>query len=129
MDTPQDSRSVDVPSSSGKSGFPGIPSTVLSAHLDDAVFSAWHLIAGDHDLNVITVFAGIPGPDIITELDRSHGATNSANWVKLRRNDDLAVMSRVGRRPTHLDLLDAGYRAYDSPRIRRALKNRTGDNR
>lgn len=91
-----------------------VPSTcvVLSAHLDDAVFSAWHVLSrGGTDVVVATVFAGIPERGFVAALDRTHGATESAAWVERRRSEDRDVLAAAGCRIVHLPLLDVLYRS------------------
>jgi LmbE family N-acetylglucosaminyl deacetylase len=95
---------------------------VLSPHFDDAVFSAWHVLTAPADVRVVTVFGAIPEPGFVTPLDRSHGAAESAEWVRKRRADDRAALALAGREPTHVDLLDAEYRAHQIPTVREAIE-------
>src|SRR5687767_13836644 len=77
------------------------PCLVLSPHLDDAVFSAWHVLARGADVLVATVFAGVPQPGFVTSLDRAHGAVESAAWVERRRVEDRDVVALTGCRVVH----------------------------
>jgi len=51
--------------------------TVISPHLDDAVFGAGELIAAHPGAIVITAFAGIPSGDGLTGWDRDCGFRGS----------------------------------------------------
>jgi LmbE family N-acetylglucosaminyl deacetylase len=95
---------------------------VLSPHPDDAVFSAFHVLTAGAAVEVIVIFAGIPGGGFVTGLDRSHGATESAAWVQRRLDEDAAVMRALSCRHLHLDFLDAQYRAECFPQLRAALE-------
>jgi LmbE family N-acetylglucosaminyl deacetylase len=88
---------------------PSAPVVILSPHLDDAVWSCYSLLVGPEDVVVATVFAGIPegGPGW---WDAQCGITDSAAHVRARRAEDEAVLSALGRRAVHLDLLDGQYR-------------------
>jgi len=94
---------------------------VLSPHLDDAVLSAWHVLSAQREVAVVTVFAGIPEPGFVTDLDRAHGADESAAWVRRRRRDDRAALALAGRTPVHLDLLDVQFAAFRTPGIRERI--------
>lgn len=98
------------------------PMVVLSPHLDDAVLSAWHVLSSPRDVTIVTVFAGVPEPGFVTDLDRSHGADDSAAWLKRRRLEDRAALAVAGRAPVHLDLLEAQFPAYRIPRVRDAIR-------
>jgi hypothetical protein len=90
------------------------PHVVLSPHPDDAVLSAWHVLVSPHQLQVVTIFAGIPTPGFVTRLDQAHGATDSAAWMRRRLADDRASLALAGRRPHHLDLVEVQYRAHQA---------------
>src|SRR4051794_27565794 len=91
---------------------------VLSPHLDDAVFSAWHVLSATGDVLVVTVFAGVPEAGFVTALDRARGGQESAAVVARRRLEDRAALGLAGRAPVHLDLLDVDYRAFALPEVR-----------
>jgi hypothetical protein len=91
---------------------------VLSPHLDDAALSAWSVLHADMQVRVVTVFAGIPGRGFVTALDRAHGAEESAEWLRLRREQDRAVLARAECEPVHLDLLEVQFPAWQNPAIR-----------
>lgn len=98
------------------------PSTlVLSPHLDDAVLSAWHVLSSPGDVQVVTIYAGVPEPGFVTDLDRAHGAADSAAWLERRRAEDQAALAIAGREPIHLDLLEVQFPAYDIPKVRQAI--------
>jgi len=93
-------------------------SVVLSPHLDDAVLSTWHVVSAPCEVTVVTVFAGIPEHGFVTDLDRSHGAEESAAWLLRRRREDRAALALAGRTPMHLDLPEIQFPAYRNPAIR-----------
>ena len=97
------------------------PCVVLSPHLDDAVLSAWHVLSAPRDVTAVTVFAGIPEPGFVTDLDRSHGAQESAAWVRQRRREDKIALALAGRTPLHLDQLDVQFLAFRDPGIRKLI--------
>lgn len=103
-----------------------MPAVILSPHLDDAVFSLWHVLDSPEDVTVVTVYAGIPEPGFVTPLDFDHGATDSAEWMRRRRQEDANSLEIAQRKPVHLDLLDAQYILYLDPAARSTLHNRTG---
>jgi LmbE family N-acetylglucosaminyl deacetylase len=94
---------------------------VLSPHLDDAVLSAWHVVSAPCSVAVVTVFAGIPEPGFVTDLDRSHGAKESAAWLLQRRREDRAALALAGRTPMHLDLPEIQFAAFQNPEIRELI--------
>jgi LmbE family N-acetylglucosaminyl deacetylase len=97
------------------------PCVVLSPHLDDAVLSAWHVLSAPRDVTAVTVFAGIPEPGFVTDLDRSHGAQESAAWVRQRRREDKTALALAGRTPLHLDQLEVQFLAFRDPEIRKLI--------
>jgi hypothetical protein len=96
-------------------------SLVLSPHLDDAVFSAWHVLSSAPRPRVVSVFAGVPEPGFVTDLDRAHGAEDSAGWLRRRRREDTEALDLVGGEAVHLDLLEVQFPAYRLPRVRQAI--------
>jgi LmbE family N-acetylglucosaminyl deacetylase len=94
---------------------------VLSPHLDDAVLSAWDVLSSPGEVRVVTVFAGIPEPGFVTDLDRAHGAGESAAWMRRRRCDDRAALALAGRTPVHMDLPDVQFAAYRQPGVHEAI--------
>jgi LmbE family N-acetylglucosaminyl deacetylase len=86
------------------------PVLILSPHLDDAAFSVWHVFAESSEVTVLSVFAGVPEEGFVTPLDRSHGALDSAAWVRRRRREDIDALGQTGAAVVHLDLLDGQYR-------------------
>jgi LmbE family N-acetylglucosaminyl deacetylase len=101
--------------------------TIFSPHLDDAVLSAWHVLSSANEIKVITVFAGVPEPGFVPELDRHHGATESAAWVRRRRVDDTAALTAAGAEPVHLDLLEAQFSAFAAAGLRHRIAARPAD--
>jgi LmbE family N-acetylglucosaminyl deacetylase len=94
---------------------PGVPrfdpdaaGTVLSPHLDDAVWACFSLLVRDEPLVVATAFAGIPTGT--GWWDERCGITDSAAHVRKRMAEDRAVLASLGRETVHLPLLDGQYR-------------------
>lgn len=100
---------------------------ILSPHLDDAVLSCWHLLTQPGDVTVINVFAGVPKRSTAAWWDRYTGATNSAQRVRERLEEDRRALALAGRTAVNLDLLDDQYReteqalALVTERITRSL--------
>ena len=99
---------------------------ILSPHPDDAVLSAWHALVSDGDVRVVTIFAGIPDPGIVTALDRTRGATEAAALMRRRREDDNASLALAGRAAVHADLLEVNYQAFHVPEVRDAIEREPG---
>jgi len=54
---------------------------ILSPHPDDAVFSTFHVLLTKADVQVITIFSGIPAAGVLTPLDRAVGRpTQRSIW-------------------------------------------------
>jgi LmbE family N-acetylglucosaminyl deacetylase len=83
---------------------------ILSPHLDDAVLSCWHLLTQPGEVTVINVFAGVPRLSAPAWWDRYTGATDSAERVRERVEEDRRALALAGRTPVNLDLLDEQYR-------------------
>jgi hypothetical protein len=94
---------------------------VLSPHLDDAVLSVWHVLTAPGPIDVTTVFAGIPEPGFVTPLDGSHGAEESASWMRQRRIEDRNALRLAGRVPRHFELLDIQYVVHRDPELGRMV--------
>jgi LmbE family N-acetylglucosaminyl deacetylase len=99
---------------------------VVSPHLDDAVFSCAHLLAGADDALVITVFAGAPDryPDPLGAWDVACGFRTDDDVVTERRREDEDALRSLGRRGEHLDFVDRQYRTdrgYDVAAISRRI--------
>jgi LmbE family N-acetylglucosaminyl deacetylase len=83
---------------------------VLSPHLDDAVFSCWHVVAGPEDVDVVTLFGGVPeAGGEVPRWDRITGARDPAERVRERREEDREALALAGRRGTYLDFVEAQY--------------------
>jgi LmbE family N-acetylglucosaminyl deacetylase len=87
---------------------PRAAATVLSPHLDDAVWACFSLLIGEEPLVVATAFAGIPSGT--GWWDERCGITDSAGHVRKRMAEDRAVLASLGRDAVHLPLLDGQYR-------------------
>jgi LmbE family N-acetylglucosaminyl deacetylase len=85
--------------------------TILSPHLDDAVLSCWHLLAGTQDVRVLNVFAGVPR-DLGASgwWDALTGATDAGTRVAERLDEDRRALARAGRGAINLRFVDAQYR-------------------
>jgi len=94
-----------------------VPAVILSPHLDDAVLSLWHLLAGDGEVAVLNVFGGSPeGHRRDAWWDRLTGAPDSVARMAERRAEDRAALALAGREPADLDFLDGQYRDAE-PRL------------
>jgi LmbE family N-acetylglucosaminyl deacetylase len=89
--------------------------TVISPHLDDAVFGAGELIAAHPGAVVITVFAGIPPRDEVTGWDRDCGFRGSREAMFARRREDTEALALLGATPCWLDFCDAQYAPPPDP--------------
>lgn len=89
----------------------GVSRAVLSPHLDDAVLSCWHLLAGAEDVVVVNVCTASPAPGTpAPEWDRRTGAGDPVVRMDERRAEDARALRHAGRRALGLGLLDAQYR-------------------
>jgi LmbE family N-acetylglucosaminyl deacetylase len=103
---------------------------ILSPHLDDAVLSCWHQLAGPGKVAVINVFAGIPPAGApVGWWDRLSGAEDARAVVEARRAEDRAALALAGREPINLDFLDRQYRpdAHPPPALADALREHLPD--
>jgi len=83
--------------------------TVISPHLDDAVFGAGELIAAHPGAVVITAFAGVPPGDVLTGWDRDCGFNGSREAIFARRREDADALDLLGATPCWLPFCDAQY--------------------
>ena len=92
-----------------------VGTVILSPHLDDAVLSCWHVLTKRGELMVINVFAGVPaGLDAPGWWDRHTGATDSAERVRERIEEDRRALALAGRTAVNLGFLDEQYR-HEAP--------------
>ncbi len=91
----------------------GPETVILSPHLDDAVLSCWHLLAGAGEVLVVNVFAGEPPAGTLGPWDRLAGATDSATEVRARIEEDRRALAFAGRTAVNLPFLDGQYRQAD----------------
>jgi LmbE family N-acetylglucosaminyl deacetylase len=84
---------------------------VVSPHLDDAVLSCGHFLLTQTRAVVATVFAGDPGPGILSDWDRECGFSDGDNPVVTRWREDRDALTAVGAEPIHLEFLDSAYGA------------------
>lgn len=89
-----------------------MPRLVLSPHLDDAVFSAFHVLGGD--AVVSTLCTASPSADTaLSNYDRLTRSSDSSGRYGERRAEDLAVAAAGGWRSFHYGLVDLPYRRSD----------------
>jgi LmbE family N-acetylglucosaminyl deacetylase len=86
------------------------PLVVISPHLDDAVLSVGQVLGGSPGAVVITVLAGVPAGDAVTDYDRSCGFSGSRQAMRQRRAEDRRALAILGAEPCHLDFLARQYR-------------------
>ena len=87
---------------------------ILSPHLDDAVLSCWHLLAGPGEVTVINVFDGTPPPGTPPPWwDTITGAVDPQSRMRERLREDAAARAELGRQAIGLGLLDAQYRGAE----------------
>lgn len=89
---------------------------VVSPHLDDAVLSAWLVLAGTTNALVISCFAGVPKGTVEGAWDVKTKFSSATEALAARRREDVAALATTQSRAVHLDLLDEQYRAdQDAP--------------
>ncbi|TMR21977.1 hypothetical protein ETD86_13195 [Nonomuraea turkmeniaca] len=102
------------------------PAVIVSPHPDDAVLSAWHVLTRPGAQAVITVFAGVPGPEARpSPWDRLTGCDDPIARAVERRREDKAALALAGCLPAHLDFVGASHRdgrPVDGVALREALK-------
>lgn len=83
---------------------------MLSPHLDDAVLSAWSVLSGPGEVQVVNVCNGLPAKGELSSWDRLTGAANSQARMLERLAEDRVALARAGRKATGLDFPEAQYR-------------------
>ncbi|MBB3008660.1 PIG-L family deacetylase [Cupriavidus alkaliphilus] len=98
--------------------------TVISPHLDDAVFSCGGLIAAARAARVVTVFAGVPPADMpAPDWDQAAGFASAEQAVLSRRREDNHALTMLGAHAVWLDFWDSQYgRRYTAPQLADALR-------
>ncbi|MCW3067660.1 MAG: LmbE family protein [Solirubrobacterales bacterium] len=96
---------------------PAAAALLLSPHWDDAVLDCWSVLAGDGELSVINVFAGVPSAGRLTLWDAITGAADSAERAAERTAEDAVALATAGRTPVGLPFLDAQYRRSGPPTL------------
>jgi LmbE family N-acetylglucosaminyl deacetylase len=90
--------------------------TVISPHLDDAVFSCGGLVAAARAARVVTVFAGVPPTDMAApEWDRAAGFASAEQAVLSRRREDNHALTMLGAHAVWLDFWDSQYGRHYTP--------------
>ena len=99
------------------------PTVVLSPHLDDAVLSAWSVVGGAGEAEVVNVFAGVPEDGPPPRWDRLAGAVSRRAHMEERLEEDRAALALAGRSAHYLAFLDRHYRsiAPDADRVAEAI--------
>ena len=82
--------------------------SILSPHLDDAVFNAWHILS-QKNTQLITVFSGLPDGNHATLWDRIGGFKKSRDMMEARRQENETALSGLGVHIVNLDFLDNQY--------------------
>lgn len=91
--------------------------TVISPHLDDAVFSCGSLLTAARAARVITVFAGAPPAGMAApDGDRAAGFATAEQAVLARRREDKRALTMLGAHPIWLDFWDSQYGRTYTPR-------------
>ena len=91
-----------------------MPAVILSPHLDDAVLSCWHVLTGPGEVDVVNVFAGVPaGLEAPAWWDQYTGATDSAQRVRERIEEDRRALAPIGRTAVNLSFFDEQYRSEE----------------
>lgn len=81
---------------------------ILSPHLDDAVFSCWHLLTQPGAI-VITIFAGTPVEGTTTLWDKICGEPNSAAMMRKRIHENEDICKEIGVNCYNLSYKDKQY--------------------
>jgi LmbE family N-acetylglucosaminyl deacetylase len=94
---------------------------LLSPHLDDAVFSCWHVVAGPGAVEVVTLFAGLPEPGgSVPRWDRITGARDPVERVRERIAEDREALTVAGREGTNLGFVERQY-GVEAPSVEELL--------
>ncbi len=96
---------------------------VLSPHLDDAVLSAWSVLRGPGEVQVVNVCTGLPTDGLLSPWDRLTGATDSRSRMFKRLREDEVALARAGQKATSLGFPESLYRhgPLDPEALRGAL--------
>lgn len=84
--------------------------TVISSHLDDAVFSCGQVLAAHPRSVVITAFAGQPAVMAQTPWDEAAGFAAGADVLSRRRDEDRAALGVLEAEPVWFDFVNRQYR-------------------
>jgi len=96
---------------------------VVSTHLDDAVFSCWHVIAdARHEVSVVTVFTAAPEGQSGSWDRCIDPHVDSEVRALERQEEDRAALLVAGRTPVHLPFCDSQFGPTEQSAIARALK-------
>ncbi|MCR4311252.1 MAG: PIG-L family deacetylase, partial [Candidatus Taylorbacteria bacterium] len=85
---------------------------ILSPHFDDGVLSLGGLMAQSKSPAVVaTIFAERPAAPVHSGWDRLSGFADSDEAVRIRNEENVRALSKVGAYPLNLHFLDLKYRA------------------
>lgn len=86
------------------------PVTIISPHLDDAVFSCGSALSTAERVTIVTVCAGIPPAGTPpSHFDETAGFSSAAEAMTARREEDHAAAALLGCAVVHLDCLSDEY--------------------
>lgn len=94
---------------------PARPVMVVSPHLDDAILSAWGLMARSPGALVLNVFCSAPEPVQRTVWDRTCGFDDSDHAVRSRLFEDRRALSGLPVEREQLGLIEGQYLLSDRP--------------
>ena len=89
---------------------PAAPPVLLSPHFDDAALDCFAVLSAPEPLEVVNVFGGVPAHGEIPSWDRICGATDLAEHVRERIEEDRKALATLEREPRSLPLLGKNYR-------------------
>ena len=89
---------------------PAAAALLLSPHFDDAVLDCFSVLTGDEPVEVVNVFGGVPAHGEIPSWDRICGATDLAEHIRERIDEDRRALATLGREPHNLPFLGENYR-------------------
>jgi hypothetical protein len=89
---------------------PAAPTVILSPHLDDAVLSAFAVLAGAGEVLVVNVCDAIPRAGRASDWTRLCGGHDDAEQMRRRHDEDRAALDQVRREAIGLGLLETDER-------------------
>ena len=96
---------------------------VVSPHCDDGVFACGGLLEEHPGSIVVTICAGRPATDKLTEWDEAGGFQAGDDVIGIRREEDRAALGLLRAQPVWLDFYDSQYKASPTTEnVARALE-------